>query len=71
MGAERGSAEAIAANIFEMSVLKTPIISIVIGEGASGESRWVSDRLICLKILGFSNFTRRLCFVLGTIKSEI
>ncbi len=33
---ERGQGEAIARNIFEMTVLKTPIISIVIGEGASG-----------------------------------
>ena len=33
---ERGQGEAIARNIFEMARLKTPIISIVIGEGASG-----------------------------------
>jgi len=33
---ERGQGEAIARNIFEMTRLKTPIISIVIGEGASG-----------------------------------
>ena len=33
---ERGQGEAIARNIFEMSKLKTPIISIIIGEGASG-----------------------------------
>ena len=33
---ERGQGEAIARNIFEMTILKTPIISIVIGEGASG-----------------------------------
>ena len=33
---ERGQGEAIARNIFEMSRLKTPIISIIIGEGASG-----------------------------------
>ena len=33
---ERGQGEAIARNIFEMSVLKVPIISIIIGEGASG-----------------------------------
>jgi len=33
---ERGQGEAIARNIFEMTRLKTPIISVVIGEGASG-----------------------------------
>ena len=53
---ERGQAEAIATNIFEMSVLKTPIISIVIGEGASGGALaiGVSDRLICLENTWFS-----------------
>ncbi|MEY3050846.1 MAG: hypothetical protein RLY31_631 [Bacteroidota bacterium] len=33
---ERGQAEAIARNLFEMAKLETPIVSIVIGEGASG-----------------------------------
>lgn len=33
---ERGQGEAIAKNIMEMSRLKTPVISIVIGEGESG-----------------------------------
>lgn len=33
---ERGQGEAIARNLFELSALKTPIISIVIGEGGSG-----------------------------------
>jgi acetyl-CoA carboxylase carboxyl transferase subunit alpha len=33
---ERGQGEAIARNIFEMARLKTPIISVIIGEGASG-----------------------------------
>ncbi|WP_099189236.1 acetyl-CoA carboxylase carboxyltransferase subunit alpha [Tepidibacter mesophilus] len=33
---ERGQAEAIAKNLFEMSSLKVPVISIVIGEGGSG-----------------------------------
>ncbi|MDP6921913.1 MAG: acetyl-CoA carboxylase carboxyltransferase subunit alpha [Lutibacter sp.] len=33
---ERGQGEAIARNIFEMTRLQTPIITIVIGEGASG-----------------------------------
>lgn len=33
---ERGQSEAIATNLYEMSTLKTPIISIIIGEGGSG-----------------------------------
>jgi len=33
---ERGQSEAIARNLYEMSTLKTPIISVVIGEGGSG-----------------------------------
>jgi len=33
---ERGQAEAIARNLFEMARLRVPLINIVIGEGASG-----------------------------------
>lgn len=33
---ERGQGEAIARNLLEMSALKTPIFSVVIGEGGSG-----------------------------------
>ncbi|MCM1325168.1 MAG: acetyl-CoA carboxylase carboxyltransferase subunit alpha [Bacteroidales bacterium] len=33
---ERGQGEAIARNLYEMSALKTPILSLVIGEGGSG-----------------------------------
>lgn len=33
---ERGQGEAIARNLYELSTLKTPILSIVIGEGGSG-----------------------------------
>ena len=33
---ERGQGEAIARNLLEMSVLKVPVICVVIGEGASG-----------------------------------
>lgn len=33
---ERGQGEAIARNLFEMSALKVPILSIIIGEGGSG-----------------------------------
>ena len=33
---ERGQGEAIARNLFELSSLKVPILSVVIGEGGSG-----------------------------------
>ena len=33
---ERGQGEAIARNLFEMSALKVPILSIFVGEGGSG-----------------------------------
>src|SRR5690606_11874911 len=33
---ERGQGEAVAKNLMEMAMLRTPIISIVIGEGGSG-----------------------------------
>ena len=46
-----GQAEAIAVNLMEMSRLRTPIISIVIGEGGSGGALAlsVSDRLYMLE----------------------
>jgi acetyl-CoA carboxylase carboxyl transferase subunit alpha len=48
---ERGQAEAIAKNLLEMSVLKTPVISIVIGEGGSGGALAlaVGDRVLMLE----------------------
>ena len=53
---ERGQAQAIAENLFEMSMLKVPIISIVIGEGASGGALAIAlcDRLICMENTWFS-----------------
>lgn len=48
---ERGQGEAIATSLMEMSRLKTPIISIVIGEGGSGGALALSiaDRLYMLE----------------------
>jgi acetyl-CoA carboxylase carboxyl transferase subunit alpha len=48
---ERNQSEAIARNLFEMSTLKTPIISIVIGEGGSGGALaiGVADRIYMLQ----------------------
>lgn len=48
---ERGQSEAIARNLFVMTRLKTPIISVVIGEGGSGGALAVGicDHLIMLQ----------------------
>ena len=48
---ERGQSQAIADNLLNMSLLKVPIISLVIGEGASGGALAIglSDRILCLE----------------------
>lgn len=48
---ERGQGQAIADNLMEMMTLKTPIISIVAGEGGSGGALALSvaDRIIMLE----------------------
>jgi acetyl-CoA carboxylase carboxyl transferase subunit alpha len=48
---ERGQAEAIARNLREMSNLKVPIITVVIGEGGSGGALGigVSNKVLCLE----------------------
>ena len=53
---ERGQAEAIASNLFEMSRLEIPIISIVIGEGASGGALAIglSDKILCMENTWYS-----------------
>ena len=53
---ERGQAQAIAANLMEMSRLKVPIICIVIGEGGSGGALGVGvgDRLAILEFAYYS-----------------
>ena len=53
---ERGQAEAIAVNLREMSRLRTPIISVVIGEGGSGGALGigVADRLAMMRYAWYS-----------------
>ena len=53
---ERGQAEAIASNLLLMSTLKTPIVSFVIGEGASGGALGIglADRIICFENTWYS-----------------
>ena len=48
---ERGQSEAIARNLFEMSNLAAPVLSIIIGEGGSGGALaiGVCDRLVMLQ----------------------
>jgi acetyl-CoA carboxylase carboxyl transferase subunit alpha len=48
---ERGQSEAIARNLFEMSKLQIPVITVVIGEGGSGGALaiGVCDRLLMLQ----------------------
>lgn len=57
IGAEqRGQAEAIAVNLREMSALRTPIVSVVIGEGGSGGALGiaVADRVAMLQFAWYS-----------------
>lgn len=57
IGAEqRGQGQAIAQNLIEMAQLKVPIISIVIGEGASGGALGIglADKIICLENTWYS-----------------
>lgn len=53
---ERGQSEAIARNLLEMSQLRVPIISTVIGEGGSGGALaiGVADRLLMLQYSTYS-----------------
>jgi acetyl-CoA carboxylase carboxyl transferase subunit alpha len=53
---ERGQSEAIARNLFEMSTLRVPIVTVVIGEGGSGGALaiGVCDRLLMLQFSTYS-----------------
>jgi len=53
---ERGQSEAIARNLFELSKIKTPTVSIVIGEGGSGGALaiGIADKFAMLKYSVFS-----------------
>ena len=60
---ERGQGEAIARNLLEMSVLKVPIICIVIGEGASGGALGigVGDRVLMMEYTWYSVISPESC----------
>ena len=53
---ERGQSEAIARNLFELSGVKVPLISVVIGEGGSGGALaiGVADKLAMMRYSVFS-----------------
>ncbi|MBK6338741.1 MAG: acetyl-CoA carboxylase carboxyltransferase subunit alpha [Bacteroidetes bacterium] len=60
---QRGQAEAIARNLYEMAKLEVPILSFVIGEGASGGALGigVSDKLFMLEHAWFSVISPESC----------
>lgn len=60
---ERGQGEAIARNILEMTRLKVPIITIVIGEGASGGALGigVGDKILMLENTWYSVISPESC----------
>ena len=60
---ERGQGEAIAKNLLEMSVLKVPVICIVIGEGASGGALGigVADKVLMLENTWYSVISPESC----------
>jgi acetyl-CoA carboxylase carboxyl transferase subunit alpha len=60
---ERGQGEAIARNILEMTRLKVPIITVIIGEGASGGALGigVGDKVIMLDNTWYSVISPESC----------
>lgn len=60
---ERGQAEAIARNLFEMSRLRVPIIVVIIGEGASGGALGigVGDKILMLENCWYSVISPESC----------
>jgi acetyl-CoA carboxylase carboxyl transferase subunit alpha len=60
---ERGQAESIARNLMEMARLRTPIVSIVCGEGGSGGALGigVADRVAMLEYAWYSVISPEAC----------
>ncbi len=69
---ERGQAEAIATNLMEMSKIRTPIISIIIGEGGSGGALALSvaDRVCMLEHSVYSVISPEGCTAILWRKNE-
>jgi len=60
---ERGQGEAIARNLLEMSILKVPVICIIIGEGASGGALGIGigDRVLMMENTWYSVISPESC----------
>ncbi len=60
---ERGQAEAIARNLYEMAQLKVPIVCVVIGEGASGGALGIGlgDTILMLENTWYSVIAPESC----------
>ena len=60
---ERGQAEAIARNLFEMARIPVPIIVVIIGEGASGGALGIGigDRILMLENTWYSVIAPESC----------
>ncbi len=60
---ERGQGEAIARNLYEMMLLKVPVICIVIGEGASGGALGIGigDKVLMLENAWYSVISPENC----------
>ncbi len=60
---ERGQAQSIAVNLMEMSRLRTPIVSIVCGEGGSGGALGigVADRVAMMEFAWYSVISPEAC----------
>lgn len=69
---ERGQSEAISHNLLTMSELRTPIISIVIGEGGSGGALaiGVADRILMLEYSTYSVISPEGCASILWKKAE-
>jgi acetyl-CoA carboxylase carboxyl transferase subunit alpha len=60
---ERGQAEAIARNLFEMAQLKVPIVCVIIGEGASGGAIGIGlgDKVFMMEYTWYSVISPESC----------
>lgn len=60
---ERGQAEAIARNLFEMTMLRVPVICVIIGEGASGGALGIGigDKVYMLENTWYSVISPESC----------
>ncbi len=60
---ERGQGEAIARNLMEMSVLRVPVICVIVGEGASGGALGIGigDRVYMLEHTWYSVISPESC----------